>query len=113
MPLPARRRILVLHLAGQYPMGGLGWQAIHYAVGLTRLGHDVYYVEDSAAAPYDPRSRGIAEDTSYSVEFLRRTMERFGLGDRWAYRDIAGGRCHGLSATRVDRLYRESDALLN
>jgi len=111
--LSRRRRILVLHLAGQYPMGGIGWQAIHHVVGLARLGHDVYYVEDSTAQPYDPRTRGIAEDTTYGVEFLRRTMERCGLGDRWVYRDATGDRCHGLSRERLERLYRESDALFN
>jgi hypothetical protein len=107
------KRILVLHLAGQYPLGGMGWQAIHYVVGLARLGHDVYYVEDSGAPPYDPRIKSVVEDCSYSVEFLRQTMARFDLADRWAYVDVAAGRTYGLPATRVDRLYREADALVN
>jgi len=55
--LRSRKRILVLHLAGQYPR--IGWQAIHYVVRLARLGHDVYYVEDSGAAPYDPRLKSV------------------------------------------------------
>lgn len=109
----SRRRILVLHLAGQYPLGGIGWQAVHYVVGLSRLGHDVYYVEDSGAPPYDPRLRSVAEDCSYSVEFLRRTMERFGLGDRWVYRDAVHDRCHGLARERLEELYREADAVVN
>jgi hypothetical protein len=103
----------VLHLAGQYPLGGIGWQAIHYVAGLARLGHDVYYVEDSGAPPYDPRRKSVAEDCGYSVRFLRETMERFGFGDRWAYRDVAAGRCYGLPAARVAALYREADALFN
>jgi hypothetical protein len=111
--VPSRSRILVLHLAGQYPLGGIGWQAVHYVVGLARLGHDVYYVEDSASPPYDPRAKSVVEDCGYGVEFLRRTMDHFGLGDRWAYRDIVHDRCYGLSRERVDRLYREADALLN
>ena len=111
--MPSHSRILVLHLAGQYPLGGIGWQAIHYLVGLARLGHDVYYVEDSASPPYDPRVKSVVEDCSYGVEFLGRTMDRFGLGDRWAYRDIVHERCYGLPRERVDRLYREADALVN
>ena len=109
----SRRRILVLHLAGQYPLGGIGWQAIHYVVGLKRLGHDVYYVEDSGAPPYDPRTKSVVEDCAYGVEFLRRTMDRFELGDRWAYWDEVNGRCHGLSRSRLLELYGEADALLN
>jgi len=27
--LPSRKRIVVLHLAGRYPLGGIGWQAVH------------------------------------------------------------------------------------
>jgi len=100
-------------LAGQYPLGGMAWQALHYVVGLARLGHDVYYVEDSAAPPYDPRVKSSVEDCAYGVEFLRQTMERFGLGDRWAYRDMIHDRCYGLERGRLDQLYREADALIN
>ena len=32
----------MLHLAGRYPLGGIGWQALHYVLGLSRLGHEVY-----------------------------------------------------------------------
>jgi hypothetical protein len=49
--LPSRRRLVVLHLAGRYPLGGIGWQAVHHVLGLARLGHDVFYVEDSRANP--------------------------------------------------------------
>jgi len=48
---PARERLLVLHIVGQYPMAGVAWQAIHYLLGFQRLGWDVYYVEDSGG-PY-------------------------------------------------------------
>jgi hypothetical protein len=111
--LPRPKRILVLHLAGQYPLGGIGWQAIHYVIGLARLGHDVYYVEDSAATPYDPRVSSVVGDCAYGVEFLRRTMERFGLADRWAYKDLVHNQCYGLGRGQLDRLYREADALVN
>ena len=103
----------MLHLAGQYPLGGIGWQAIHHVVGLARLGHDVYYVEDSGAPPYDPRIKSVVVDHSYGIDFLRRAMEGVGLGDRWAYVDVASSTYHGLSRDAVARLYREADALVN
>ena len=111
--MQSRSRILVLHLAGRYPMGGIGWQALHYLVGLRRLGHDVFYVEDAGAPPYDPRTRSVVEDCGYGVEFLRRTMDRFEFGDRWAYWDESRGRCHGLDRARLLALYGEADLLLN
>ena len=111
--MPSRKRLVVLHLAGRYPLGGIGWQAVHYVLGLARLGHDVYYVEDSGAHPYDPRVKSVVEDSSYSVAFLADVMARFGLADRWAYVDGATGICHGLSRERLREVYREADGLLN
>jgi hypothetical protein len=109
----ARRTVLVLHLAGQYPMAGVGWQAAHYLLGLQRLGYDVYYVEDSGANHYDPRANSIVDDCSYSVAFLARLMARIGMADRWVYWDWGHHACYGLSRLRLEELYRSADALLN
>jgi hypothetical protein len=111
--LPSRKRIVVLHLAGRYPLGGIGWQAIHYVLGLIRLGHDVYYVEDSGTHPYDPRVKSVVEDARYGVAFLADVMGRFGLADRWAYVDAVAGVHHGLSRERLTHLYRDADAIFN
>ncbi len=111
--MPSRKRLVVFHLAGRYPLGGIGWQTAHYVVGLTRLGHEVYYVEDSGAHPYDPRVKSVVADASYNVAFLAGVMERFGLRDRWAYLDGVTGACHGIGRERLDRLYGEVDALVN
>ena len=108
-----RKTVLVLHLAGQYPMAGIGWQALHHVVGLHRLGYDVYYVEDSGANAYDPRIRSIAKDPSYSVDVLAQMMRHVGLDDRWVYRDWARDATYGMTTERLRTLYREADALLN
>jgi hypothetical protein len=94
-------------------LGGIGWQALHYMIGLSRLGHDVYYVEDSGAPPYDPRVKSVVEDSSYARAFLADVMGRFGLSDRWCYVDSVTGVHHGLSRGRLARLYRETDAIFN
>jgi len=111
--LPSRKRLVVLHLAGRYPLGGIGWQAVHHVAGLARLGHDVYYIEDSGARPYDPRIKSVVADSSYGVAFLADAMARFGLADRWAYVDPVTGASHGLPRERLARLYGEADALFN
>jgi hypothetical protein len=59
------KKIIVLHLAGQYPLAGIAWQAIHYILGLKRLGYEVYYIEDSGSPPYDPRIQCVVEDSAY------------------------------------------------
>jgi len=43
-----RKRIVVMGFAAGCPIAGVVWQHIHYIVGMVRLGHEVYYIEDSA-----------------------------------------------------------------
>ncbi len=108
-----KKTVLVHHLAGQIPMAGIAWQALHYVLGLRRLGFDVWYIEDSGANPYDPRVQSIVEDCRYNVAFVRSMMERYDMGDRWAYWDAAKDEVHGISKTRLMALYGEAAALFN
>jgi len=110
---PRRDPLLVLGIVGQYPMAGVAWQAIHYLLGLRRLGWDVYYVEDSGAAPYDPRHGGRTDDPAYSVGYVADVMRRFGFEDRWVYLDMARDETYGLSRGRLGELYRQAAGILN
>ena len=49
-----RKRLIVMGFMGSCPIAGVIWQHIHYIVGLKKLGHDVFYIEDSARLPYNP-----------------------------------------------------------
>ena len=108
-----RGTILVHHFVGQMPLAGIAWQAMHYLVGLDRLGWEVWYVEDGGANPYDPRVASVMMDCGYNVGYLRRAMESCGFGGRWAYWDAINDEWHGLARERVRRLYAEADALIN
>ncbi len=107
------KRLLLHHLVGQLPIGGIAWQAIHHLIGLSRLGYDVAYVEDSCSPAWNPQTNSVGEDCGFAVGFLSRLMEAFGFGDRWAYLDGARQVWHGMAAERVARLYREADGLVN
>src|SRR5262249_29606986 len=49
----SRLRIIVTGIIAQHPLlGGVTWDYIQYVVGHARLGHDVYYFEDSGEWPY-------------------------------------------------------------
>jgi hypothetical protein len=111
--MAARGRIVVLHFAGQMPLAGIAWQALHYLIGLEKLGYEAWYVEDHGANPYDPRLNSIVTDNGPNIAYLKALMERFGLGARWAYWDAINDTYHGLSRERVARLFQESDALIN
>jgi glycosyltransferase involved in cell wall biosynthesis len=111
--LSKRGTILVLHFVGQMPLAGIAWQAMHYLVGLQRLGYDVWYIEDGGANPYDPRVASVMMGCGYNVAYLRRAMESFGLGGRWAYWDAISDEWHGLPRAEVRRLYAAADAVIN
>jgi len=111
--LRTRGKIVLLHFAGQMPLAGIAWQAAHYLVALRKLGYDAWYVEDSGTNPYDPRAESVVMECGYNLTYLRRVMERFGFGDRWAYRCGVDETYHGLSRHEIARLYGEADALIN
>jgi hypothetical protein len=109
----ARGTIIVLHFAGRMPLAGIAWQAMHYLLGLRRLGWDAWYVEDSGANPYDPRVDSVVMECGFNVAYLRRAMARYGFGERWAYWDAINDVHHGLPRERLYALYGEADGLIN
>lgn len=106
-----RLRIVVGGYLGLAPAGGLAWDYLHYPLGFTALGHDVWYVEDTRLWPV--YQAGDAADCAASVAFLAAAMELVGLGGRWAYRDEASGRCFGLTEARTREVCRTADVLVN
>jgi hypothetical protein len=106
-------RIIVTGLLAQYPLGGVAWDYVQWVLGFARLGHDVYYVEDTNQWPYNPREGGVSKDCRFNIEYLDQLMRGFGLGDRWAYRFAWGGDWFGLSDTRRTELLRTADVLVN
>jgi hypothetical protein len=43
--------IIVLGYIVRGPLGGLAWHHLQYVIGLSKLGHDVYFFEDSDDYP--------------------------------------------------------------
>jgi hypothetical protein len=116
---PSRLRIIVTGLIAQHPLlGGVTWDYLQYVLGLARLGHDVYYFEDSGEWPYTPDGGPsgqdwIAHDCTPNVNHLAATMDRFGLAGRWAYRFPIKARWFGLSAGERRTVIESADLLLN
>jgi glycosyltransferase involved in cell wall biosynthesis len=105
--------IIVLHFAGQMPLAGIVWQAMHYLVGFEHLGYKAWYVEDSGTNPFDPRANSVAMECDYNVRYLQLAMERYGFKGRWAYWDAIHDVHYGLSRRQVHSLYRDADAVIN
>lgn len=108
-----RGKIVLLHFAGRMPLAGIAWQAMHYLLGIQQLGYEAWYIEDNGANPYDPHANSIVMRCDYNVAYLRRMMERYGFGNRWAYWDAIHNIYYGLSRDRIRALYTEAEALIN
>jgi hypothetical protein len=107
-------RLVVLGTLASDPYAGMAWMHMQIAVGLRRLGHDVYYVEATSAWPYDPSSQARVCDSDYALAYLARVANSFGLADRWAYRrSYLDGEWFGLSAIQAEELLAHADAVLN
>ena len=102
-------RIIVTGLIAQHPtLGGVTWDYLQYVLGLVRLGHDVYYFEDSGQWPYNldgglSGNDWIAYDPAPNVAYLAKVMACYGLAERWAYRFPIKPRWFGLSHRSVRR----------
>lgn len=110
-----RKKIVVMGFTAGCPIAGVIWQHVHYIVGFQRLGHEVYYIEDSARLPYNPVTWEVSEDYSYAAEVLAKLASQFGFEGRWGYcaRFLPDHPCAGLSKKEIVQLYREADAIVN
>ncbi|HKB03224.1 MAG TPA: hypothetical protein VKD90_13440 [Gemmataceae bacterium] len=107
-------RLVVLGTLAGNPYAGMAWMQMQLAAGLRRLGHDVHYLEATSCWPYDPVRRQKVNDSEYAVPYLERVAERFGLGDRWAYRRSFSDRVWlGPSRGVARELLRRADAVFN
>ena len=101
-------------IAGQSPFAGVAWQVLHYLEGFRRLGHEVYYLEDTGEWPYDPEKNSPTNDMTYTVQYLSRLMEWCRLSGRWAFCAPTDDRqTYGLSAGKVAELFQQADMLIN
>jgi hypothetical protein len=106
-------RIIVSGLIAQYPLGGVTWDYFQYVLGLARLGHDVYYFEDTGLWPYNPNEGGTSKGCEFNVEFLSGIMKRYGLDDKWAYRFPWESQWYGLSDAKRAEVVQSADLLIN
>jgi len=106
-------RIIVTGLIAQYPLGGVTWDYIQYALGLAQLGHEVYYIEDTGLWPYNPNEGGTAKGCEFNVRYLSDLMDRYGMADRWAYCFPWEMQWFGLPERERMKVITAADVLIN
>jgi glycosyl transferase family 1 len=107
-------RAVVTGMVATYPIGGVVWDYLQYALGLERLGWDVFYLEDTGGATYDPTTGVYGDDCHYAVRFLERSLQELSpqLRTRWHFRS-SSGETYGLSASAMADLVAGCDLFLN
>jgi hypothetical protein len=110
----ARAKVVVLGMMSKMPVAGVVWQTVHYLLGLRRLGFECWYVEAHRRTPSMLMQRRTDDGSRRAAALIADVMGRFDFGARWAYHALDdGGRCFGIEASQLRRLYRDADLLLN
>lgn len=112
--LNSQLRIIVSGLVGLHPVGGMTWHYMQYVLGLMRLGHDVYYHEDTWCWPYNPLDNTDTQDGGYSAKYIADFVERYApeLRERWHYLHLHET-SFGMERAAFDQVARTADMFLN
>ena len=107
-------RIIVTGLVGLYPVGGVAWDYLQYVIGLSRLGHDVYYHEDTWSWPYHPVEQQTTADGGYSARFLADFFARYApdLSSHWHYLHLHET-SYGMDRPAFAEVARTADVFIN
>ncbi len=107
--------IVVCGWVASFPTAPFLWHAVSYVLGFQRLGHDVWFLEDSGDDPFGWDIAGGHEDHELhaGARFLAEEMSALGIGDRWVLRHIPTGRHDGLDADTTAEVLAAADVLVN
>ncbi len=72
--------VIVTGYAVRFPLVGMVLAFAHYVAGLERLGHRVFYLEESGweQACYDPTTGDYGDDPTYGMGVMRRVLDHLG-----------------------------------
>ncbi|MBA2776599.1 MAG: glycosyltransferase family 1 protein, partial [Chloroflexia bacterium] len=97
-------RAVVTGMIATYGMGGVAWDYGQYALGLERLGFEVYYLEDTGVPAYSyvQATGEYIEDPADGVRFLGESLAAFSptLAHRWHIRAV-DGQTFGINAAEM------------
>jgi len=112
--MTSQLRIIITGLVGLYPVGGVAWDYLQYVIGLARLGHDVFYHEDTWGWPYHPLKKTYTLDGSYSARYIRDFFSRYApnLSGKWHYQHLHE-KSFGMEKRAFKEVAEAADLFLN
>lgn len=108
-------RIVVCGYMIRYPLAGMLLAFFHYVLGLSRLGHDVLYLEESgwSQSCYNPVHREHNDDPQRGLQVVQTLMADFGLQIPVCYINRDSGQIWGANWEDMKQMLGEADLLLN
>jgi hypothetical protein len=112
--MSSRIRIIVTGLVGLYPLGGVAWDYFQYVIGLARLGHEVYYHEDTWRWPYHPVENRFTSEGDYSAKFIADFFRKYApdLLENWHYLHLHE-KSFGMNRSAFDEIAKTADLFIN
>jgi hypothetical protein len=107
-------KAIVTGMIATYPVGGVAWDYGQYALGLERLGFEVYYLEDTGLDAYDPEKREYGTDGSCGPGFLEASLAALSptLATRWHLR-ASDGTTRGVARADFADVLAEAALFVN
>jgi hypothetical protein len=108
-------RVVVAGYMVRHPLAGNLFAYFHYLLGLSRLGHEVTYIEESGwpQSCYDPQAHAWTDDPRRGLTAVGSLLREFRLDVPVYYVDRGSGRTVGGSWAEIKRVLREADVLVN
>ena len=101
-------------MVGQFPLGGVAWDYLHYVLGLHELGHDVYYDENTYTWPYHPLKQEPTDDGTFAAGFIDSFFARYApeLRSKWHF-NLLTQKSYGMTRESFDQVAASADIYLN
>ena len=101
-------------IANKYLNGGAAWTRLSWALGIARMGFDVFFVEQIDSGQCRDADGSPTEfPGSANLEYFRRVLAAFGLADRSALICDDGLEVSGMSRGELDDLAADASLLIN
>lgn len=101
-------------LANKYRNSGGAWERMSWAVGLRRLGFDVYFVEQiTPQACLDETGAVSTFEDSVNLAWFRSVADWFGMADRSSLIHTGGEQCEGVPWSQLLKIADSADLLVN
>jgi len=106
-------RILVLGYIIRAPYGGSCFHHLQYLLGLKKLGHEVYFYEDSNDYPGFDNEKSIETAQYLGFSFIKNLFSYYGLEGSWSFFNAKSNTWYGLSKNKFLAFCSVADIVIN